>query len=634
MSEPSLTTFSDLLSALNQKTVETQTNVTAVSDLVQGLDYVKSVNYNGSNGDLTFTFETGAALTVNVLADNLAQNIEYEAATKELKVTRQDGSSFRLPLVDLVDVYTGAEGTQINVEIDSGNVVRAVLRNASVTETHLANALAGKINDKLGKTEQAASAATALQLTNARTLSVNDNATTGASFNGTADVSIGVPVTVAAGTAANTLPSTSQVSLRAWLATARNCLAWLATQVGLKANIASPAFTGTPTAPSYTTTHTAPPTDTTSLQNIVNLNTALRNFKRLGLLASAGTNPTDFNDVVTPGTYALANAAGATIAAIPNAPPLTFVSTNVRVVLHVSVLQAGCTIQQLECVSADPASTVEIWIRARRSTVATNWTVWSPLHSAPVATRTANGVVTATSPDGVGTTTLGTTAIVHNRAVSFNMMGNAVRDLNDYRTPGEWYFYNASHTNQPPFTGGSVGVYLKVLMGYSTTNCIQLCWRRASSDMWIRHSTSATAWTAWKRFATTDDVPKTYRFYWSNGTGGLSGGVIWSTGYSMVGYFTTKQQMPAVMTAAEFINWLRSIGATASTRGMLISGEQTYNQGSELTQNSLYSCVWVHPTENRIYLGNRINLFTNGPATPFTFEPSTMFHEVTWTEVG
>ncbi len=70
-------------------------------------------------------------------------------------------------------------------------------------------------------------AATASSLATARTITANDNATAGASFDGSKNVSLGIPVTIAAGTAANTLPGTGTLSLRAWLTAARNCLAWL-----------------------------------------------------------------------------------------------------------------------------------------------------------------------------------------------------------------------------------------------------------------------------------------------------------------------------------------------------------------------------------------------------------------------
>jgi len=129
-----------------------------------------------------------------------------------------------------------------------------------------------------------------------------------------------------------------------------------------------------------------------------------------------------------------------------------------------------------------------------------------------VSTRTDYGHLRVTSNDGLGVTSLGTSALELNRAISFNMVGNATTagnaglsiDLNDYRTPGEWYFYinPTGLTNAPAFSSASTGTYIKVIMGYSTTNCIQLCWARASSEMWIRHCTTATAWQPWQRFLT------------------------------------------------------------------------------------------------------------------------------------
>lgn len=126
------------------------------------------------------------------------------------------------------------------------------------------------------------------------------------------------------------------------------------------------------------------------------------------------------------------------------------------------------------------------------------------------ATRTALGLTKVTSPDGIGTTSIGTSSTLHDIALSFNMQGSS-GNFNDYRTPGEWYFYitptttvpNASYpntvtNNYPLFKDGtSQGMYLKVTMGYSNTYCQQMCWRRGSSEVWIRNSTSATTWSDW-----------------------------------------------------------------------------------------------------------------------------------------
>lgn len=70
-------------------------------------------------------------------------------------------------------------------------------------------------------------AGTATKLATARTITAKDDATAGASFDGSKNVNVGIPVTVAAGTATYALPGTATMSLRSWLSAARNCLDWL-----------------------------------------------------------------------------------------------------------------------------------------------------------------------------------------------------------------------------------------------------------------------------------------------------------------------------------------------------------------------------------------------------------------------
>ena len=150
-------------------------------------------------------------------------------------------------------------------------------------------------------------------------------------------------------------------------------------------------------------------------------------------------------------------------------------------------------------------------------------------HTHAAATRTAIGGVRATSPDGTGTTSFGNNDMspINNMALSFNVVAIAT-NLNSLRTPGEWYIYRHPNTatthNDPPFTTGSTGIHVKVMMGRHATsdptNCIQLCWRRDSSETWIRHCTSATAWSAWVRMATTADItPANIALTAENGTG-------------------------------------------------------------------------------------------------------------------
>ena len=76
------------------------------------------------------------------------QAVDYDSATQELVVTNRDGTEQRISIADLVDIYTGSEGTHIDVDIDDDNVITAVLKPGTVSETELTTALRNKIDGK------------------------------------------------------------------------------------------------------------------------------------------------------------------------------------------------------------------------------------------------------------------------------------------------------------------------------------------------------------------------------------------------------------------------------------------------------------------------------------------------------
>jgi hypothetical protein len=131
-------------------------NLTTHADiraLINNLKYVKTVSYSTTSGNFIFTFEDNTTLTVNINLDNLAQDIDYDSVNKEIVLTTKSGSEMRVSVADLIDVYTGFDGTHIQVTVDAGNEIKAVLKAGTVSETELTAALAAKIN---GKAEQTA----------------------------------------------------------------------------------------------------------------------------------------------------------------------------------------------------------------------------------------------------------------------------------------------------------------------------------------------------------------------------------------------------------------------------------------------------------------------------------------------
>jgi len=105
-------------------------------------------SYNSATHIITFTRGDGATLNIDLPLEGLAQGLSYDAVTKELVLTAQNGSQIRVSVADLIDVYAGSAGSQIQVTVDSGNIIKATLLNGSIEEAKLATALANKINAK------------------------------------------------------------------------------------------------------------------------------------------------------------------------------------------------------------------------------------------------------------------------------------------------------------------------------------------------------------------------------------------------------------------------------------------------------------------------------------------------------
>ena len=118
------------------------------------------------------------------------------------------------------------------------------------------------------------------------------------------------------------------------------------------------------------------------------------------------------------------------------------------------------------------------------------------------------------------TTTLGlvrypttaSTGTLFQSVIPYNYTGTSTTvDLNTYCTVGTWVWYNpsSSSTNFPDgWTLGSAAgaCILTVAPFYSNTIVRQLLHKRGTNEMWIRYSTSASAWGAWEKLATTNDT--------------------------------------------------------------------------------------------------------------------------------
>lgn len=112
------------------------------------LDSYKSVTYNGTTGELTFTRNDATETKVDLPLENIIASGYYDVATKELVLVMVSGDEIRIPAEDLVDDYFGSTSANIDINISSENIISAVLKSGTITEAQLATVLATKLNAK------------------------------------------------------------------------------------------------------------------------------------------------------------------------------------------------------------------------------------------------------------------------------------------------------------------------------------------------------------------------------------------------------------------------------------------------------------------------------------------------------
>jgi hypothetical protein len=119
---------------------------TAIQNIIK--NHVGIPVWDDNDYTLKFTAQNGTTLLVDFPLESLAKGLDYDPKTKEMVLTKQNGSKIRVNVSDLIDVYLGSTGEHIQVNIEEGNIIRATLLAGSITEEKLSVALLEKINSK------------------------------------------------------------------------------------------------------------------------------------------------------------------------------------------------------------------------------------------------------------------------------------------------------------------------------------------------------------------------------------------------------------------------------------------------------------------------------------------------------
>jgi len=117
----------------------------AIRKMVDDLEFIVDGDINTDTGLVRFFRRNGSVLSFNMY-EGAFTDLKYDPDTKELVFIKHDGTEVRIPVADFFEDYKGSAGEQVDIVIDSGNIIRAILKNGTVTRSKLEQAIIDSLN--------------------------------------------------------------------------------------------------------------------------------------------------------------------------------------------------------------------------------------------------------------------------------------------------------------------------------------------------------------------------------------------------------------------------------------------------------------------------------------------------------
>ena len=138
------TTLETVQGSVTANATAIEDNKTAIAERVTNTEaktFIKDVAYDGETCTFTFTMYDDTTETFDLPLESAVKTGRYDEGKKALVLVLMDNTEIEIPADNLIDVYTGAEGNQINVSVSSANVISAILNADSIDESFLTEAL-------------------------------------------------------------------------------------------------------------------------------------------------------------------------------------------------------------------------------------------------------------------------------------------------------------------------------------------------------------------------------------------------------------------------------------------------------------------------------------------------------------
>lgn len=108
---------------------------------------VVTASYDSTKNELTLTSVKGDKTLIELSPkDNFILDVTYSTTTHKLTVEYLDNTTKDLDLSELYAIYTGVDGDEIKVDIDTDNKITATIKAGAVTRAKLATAVTDELD--------------------------------------------------------------------------------------------------------------------------------------------------------------------------------------------------------------------------------------------------------------------------------------------------------------------------------------------------------------------------------------------------------------------------------------------------------------------------------------------------------
>ena len=106
-------------------------------DIESANNLIKNLSDNPNTGVITVTRMDNSTFTIDIPKSLVFKSATFNKETHEIIITWSDDSQSRIPVEELVDIYTGSTGDVVKISVSEDNIISATIKEGSINQSLL-----------------------------------------------------------------------------------------------------------------------------------------------------------------------------------------------------------------------------------------------------------------------------------------------------------------------------------------------------------------------------------------------------------------------------------------------------------------------------------------------------------------